>query len=146
MAGLAFCQGLMPAAFITTSSRSESIRLYTNKMAANRDIGDKIVKIRGIRSDVSSAKRPTEMPLLVIRSTNRKDCVSQMIDISEKETSKNPTKICFIMYRFNFFIKGIITKLSDLETKILQIVQEICKFLLTNMFFLSKIEEVTESS
>ena len=97
IAGLAFSHGLMPAAYMTTNSLSESMRLYTNKTAANNDIVDKIVNILGMSRDVISAKSPTEMPLLVIKSTNLNDCVSQMIDIKEKETSRNPTKICFII-------------------------------------------------
>ena len=97
MAGTAHCIGLMPADFITTSSRSDNMRLYTNKMAAKTAIGDKMVKIRGINKDVSSANMLTGIPLLVIKSTKRKDWVNQMMDIKEKVTNKKPTNICLIM-------------------------------------------------
>lgn len=111
-AGFEFCQGLMPAAFITTSSLSDSIRLYTKRIAANKDIGDNNVKILGISKDVSFINKPTDIPLLVIRSTKRSDWVSQIIDISEKQTNKKPIKICLIMYLFSFFMSPIITKIS----------------------------------
>ena len=54
--GFANSHGLIPADFMTTSSWSESMRLYTNKTAANKEIGAKIVKIRGIKREVNSIK------------------------------------------------------------------------------------------
>ena len=89
------------------------MRLYTNNVAANKEIGERIVKIRGISKDVISANKLTETPLLVIRSTKRKDCVSQIMDIRENETNKKPANICLVMYMFSFFMPLIITKFFD---------------------------------
>ncbi len=58
------------------------------------------------------------MPLLVINSTKRSDCVSHIIDIKVNVTSKKPTTTCLPMYKFNFFIVVSITKKIRKKTKI----------------------------
>jgi hypothetical protein len=75
-------------------------------VAANKDIGARIEKIRGISNEVNSIKIEIEIPSEAIKSRNRNDCDNQMIDIKEKLTNRNPIIICFVMYKFSFFIKG----------------------------------------
>ena len=72
-AGFAVCHGLMPADFITISSRSVSMRLYTKRTATNSDIGERIANNRGIRQDVILMNKLKGRPLLVIISMKRKD-------------------------------------------------------------------------
>jgi hypothetical protein len=47
-----------------------------------------------------------EIPSDAIKSRNRKDCDNQMIDIKEKLTNRKPIIICFVMYKFSFFINA----------------------------------------
>ena len=56
--------------------------------------------------DVSFTKTEIDMPSEAIISRNRKDCDNQMIDNSEKLTSKKPIIICLVIYKFSFFIRG----------------------------------------
>ena len=75
-------------------------------MATNNDIGARIEKMRGISSEVIFINTEIEIPSDAIKSRNRKDCDNQMIDIKEKLTSKKPIIICFVIYKFSFFIRG----------------------------------------
>lgn len=104
IAGLESCHGLMPDDFITINSWSDNILLYTNKTAAKRDMGARMVKMRGINRVVSSTNMPMVMPLEAIMSKNLKDCESHIIDIKEKLISKKPISICLVMYVFSLFI------------------------------------------
>ena len=67
-------------------------------------IGDNRENKRGIKSEVMVTNRPIGSPLLVTSSTKRNDWVSHRIANSENVTRAKPTKICFNMYEFSFFI------------------------------------------
>jgi hypothetical protein len=62
--------------------------------------------MHGINKDVSFTKTEIDIPSDAIISRNRKDCDNQMIDNSEKLTSKKPIIICLVIYKFSFFIRG----------------------------------------